>query len=87
MPFIRLCAGLLLALAVGLSFAQAQFVPPQPVPQLRIEAGMHTAAVRRIDISADGKLLVTGSDDKTVRLWSLPDGKLSGHSGCRSGRP
>ena len=43
---------------------------------LRIEAGMHTATIRRISLSADGRLLATGSDDKTVRLWSLPDGKL-----------
>ena len=42
---------------------------------LRIEAGMHTAdqahlAHRRRAAAGDG------SDDKTVRLWSLPDGKL-----------
>ena len=29
-------------------------------------------------ISADGRLLVTGSDDKTVRFWSLPDGEARG---------
>jgi WD40 repeat protein len=43
---------------------------------LRIEAGMHTAAIGRISLNAHGRLLATGSDDKTVRLWSLPDGKL-----------
>ena len=43
---------------------------------LRIEAGMHTAPIRRISLAADGRTLATGSDDKTVRLWSLPDGKL-----------
>jgi len=43
---------------------------------LRIEAGMHTAPIRRISLTADGRLMATGSDDKTVRLWSLPDGKL-----------
>jgi hypothetical protein len=43
---------------------------------LRIEAGMHTAVIRRISLTADGRLLATGSDDKTVRLWALPGGTL-----------
>jgi WD40 repeat protein len=44
---------------------------------LRIEARMHTVRIRRISLSADGRMMATGSDDKTVRLWSLPDGKLA----------
>jgi hypothetical protein len=43
---------------------------------LRIEAGMHTALIRRISLTADGRMLATASDDKTVRLWSLPHGRL-----------
>jgi WD40 repeat protein len=43
---------------------------------LRIEAGMHTATIRRISLTADGRLMATCSEDKTVRLWLLPDGKL-----------
>ena len=35
------------------------------------------------DISPDGTLLATASDDRTVRLWELPDGTskavLTGH--------
>jgi len=50
--------------------------PPDPRPYLRIEAGMHTGAITTLDVSADGRFLVTGADDKTVRLWSLPDGRL-----------
>jgi hypothetical protein len=59
--------------------------PPGPAPPprfrpedvfLRIEAGMHTATIKRISLTADGRMMATGSDDKTVRLWSLPDGKL-----------
>ncbi|HVC60210.1 MAG TPA: caspase family protein [Acetobacteraceae bacterium] len=66
-------AGLFLLLASLLS-AAAQTPPQQPF--LRIEAGGHIGAVPRLAVDADGKLLVSGSYDKTVRLWSLPDGKL-----------
>ena len=50
--------------------------PPQVEPILMIEAAMHTGPIDRIGTSADGRLLVTGAEDKTVRLWSLPDGRL-----------
>jgi len=50
-----------------------------PLPQvgdvfLRIEPGMHTAMIGRIGVDAAGTLIVTGSDDKTARLWALPEG-------------
>ncbi|MFH7026590.1 MAG: DnaJ domain-containing protein [Heteroscytonema crispum UTEX LB 1556] len=35
----------------------------------------HSAAVNAIAISPDGYTLVSGSDDKTVRLWNLKTGK------------
>ena len=59
---------------IGATVASAQDLPPQE-PQLRIDPGMHTADVRRISVNADCTLLATGSFDKTVRLWSLPEGK------------
>lgn len=49
---------------------------PPTAPIARIEPGGHTAPIRRIDTDAAGRLLVTGSHDKTVRLWSLADGTL-----------
>jgi hypothetical protein len=49
---------------------------PDQAPVLRIEAGMHTAIIRRIGVDAACARIATASDDKTVRLWSLPDGKL-----------
>jgi hypothetical protein len=49
---------------------------PDPTPVLRIETGMHTASIRQLGVDAQCRLLATGSDDKTVRLWSMPEGKL-----------
>lgn len=43
---------------------------------LRLNTDMHTVAINCIARDAKGQYLVTGSDDKTARVWSLPDGKL-----------
>ncbi len=32
--------------------------------------------IERLSVSADGKLMATASDDKTVKLWALPEGRL-----------
>jgi len=49
---------------------------PPSHPILRLDTGMHTAMIRRIDLDAAQRYLVTGSIDKTVRVWSLADGQL-----------
>jgi WD40 repeat protein len=73
--------GLLIsALACGLALAGsgralAQAPPPQ-APILRIDPAMHTAPIRRIGSDPACTLLATGSDDKTVRLWRMPEGKV-----------
>src|ERR1700730_4259028 len=46
---------------------------PDQGPSLRIETGVHTAVISGIGADAPCRLLATGSADKTVRLWSLPD--------------
>jgi WD40 repeat protein len=43
---------------------------------LRLETGMHTALIRRIAVDAAQRTLVTGSEDKTVRVWELASGRL-----------
>ena len=43
---------------------------------LRIETGMHNDTIRRIGLDRERRSLVTGSDDKTVRVWNLKDGTL-----------
>jgi outer membrane protein assembly factor BamB len=45
-------------------------------PVLIVNPGMHTAPITDVGVDAAGRLAVTGSDDKTVRVWSLSDGKL-----------
>jgi WD40 repeat protein len=67
----------LLAVMMSVAAAAARAEePPLQDPQLHIETGMHVSGIRRIAISADGQLLVTASDDKTARLWSMDDGRL-----------
>ena len=54
-----------------------------PVPLLELRG--HTADVWGADFSPDSKYLVTGSSDKTARLWDLATGEtiriFSGHTG------
>ncbi|HVJ52717.1 MAG TPA: caspase family protein [Aliidongia sp.] len=47
---------------------------PAAMPVLRIETGMHNAIINRIAVADDGRQLITVSDDKTARSWSLGDG-------------
>jgi hypothetical protein len=49
---------------------------PSQEPVLLIETGMHTAPVKRIGLDRACRIAATGSYDKTVRVWSLPDGRL-----------
>lgn len=70
----------LAALAVSLCAAyHSTFVThaaePPSKPILRIEAGMHTASIKRIATDAAGRVALTCSDDKTAKLWSLERGK------------
>jgi hypothetical protein len=45
-------------------------------PVLIVDPDMHTAVSRAAAADAAGRFLATGSDDKTVRIWSVSDGKL-----------
>jgi WD40 repeat protein len=48
-------------------------LPTEPI--LRIETGQHGAQITRIDTDAASCFAVTASQDKTVRVWSLSDGR------------
>jgi WD40 repeat protein len=71
-------AGVALALVMCAppnGLAQDADLPPRD-PILQIEAGMHTATIGRIGADAGCTVAATGSEDKTVRLWRVSDGKL-----------
>jgi WD40 repeat protein len=55
---------------------QAKKACPDQEPVLRIETGMHTALIIDIAVDSACSIIATASSDKTVRLWSLPDGRL-----------
>ncbi|MBA4419235.1 MAG: hypothetical protein C0392_15225 [Syntrophus sp. (in: bacteria)] len=43
-------------------------------PIFRIETGMHTSPSRRISTDGENRYAVTGSDDKTLRVWDIATG-------------
>jgi WD40 repeat protein len=49
-------------------------VPEEPF--LRIEMGMHSSIISSIAKDAQNQFIVTGSQDKTVRLWETSTGRL-----------
>src|ERR1039457_3535604 len=63
-------------IACALFTAGVRAADPPSTPYLRIETGMHTAQIWRIDGDAAGRFLVTASEDKTARVWDLQSGNL-----------
>jgi WD40 repeat protein len=47
----------------------------EKAPQLMLDTGGHMAKVIDLGLTPDGKQLVSGSNDKTVRVWDLETGK------------
>ena len=45
-------------------------------PVLAVDPDMHTAAIHGQSVDAKGEYFVTGGADRTVRIWSVADGKL-----------
>ncbi len=66
------CAGLQ-ALAVGLLVFSGVGVPA--ATWLQINAPGHSAPIMRLAVDVGRDLVVTASDDKTARLWTLSEGR------------
>ena len=56
--------------------ASAPSIPVEPI--LVIEAGLHAGSLRSMATDEANRYLVTGSSDKTVRVWELSSGSLLG---------
>ena len=82
MACLRLSSAITLGLVLSAApvLAADQLSAPTPAfydrPVLAIDPGMHTSSIRSADADVEGHWVVTGSFDKTVRVWSLADGEL-----------
>ena len=56
--------------------ASGPSIPTEPI--LTIEAGLHSNSIRDMAADEAGRWLVTGSIDKTVRIWDTQNGRLLG---------
>jgi len=65
---------IIILILLGSLYCLAAEPPREPI--LRIETGMHTSVIKRISTDKDERFLVTGSDDKTIRVWELRTGRL-----------
>ena len=62
-----------LGLVSGVAMAATS---PTTEPILRVETGMHTTLIRRVVADAPRNRLITASDDKTIRVWQMPEARL-----------
>jgi len=59
------------ALVGGLLFAGLARAADPADFRLDLDTGGHRAFVRDLDFTSDGRLLVSASDDKAIRVWDL----------------
>ena len=74
------CLALLFGLGLAPAAADEQKANAAPDlydhPVLAFDPGMHTGAIKAQAVDAKGQFAVTGGADRTVRIWSVADGKL-----------
>jgi WD40 repeat protein len=65
--------------SVKVKLASAEIAPGPVVatgpPRLMLNSGGHMSVINDVVFTADGKQLVSASDDKTIRIWDLATGK------------
>jgi WD40 repeat protein len=62
---------LLLLLIAGIVFASPVMATTGDNPILVVDSGGHKGVINDIVVSADGRYLVSASDDKTIRVWDI----------------
>ena len=65
-----LSMGLICAIVIVLASSEAACTQTAE-PILSIEVGTHSAPIRHIALDSSNRILVTGSQDKTVRVWDI----------------
>ncbi|MDS4014838.1 MAG: caspase family protein [Candidatus Accumulibacter sp.] len=79
MPFrhvIRALHGAFIVAGCLLAAGSVAAGEPDNKPILRLEAGMHSAAIQSVATDAQGRWTVTAAEDKTARVWEVASGKL-----------
>jgi WD40 repeat protein len=69
---VALMSTLILLAVLTYPVLAEDILPTEPL--LRLNTDRHTDAIPGIATDAQNRFLVTASDDKTARVWSLPDG-------------
>jgi WD40 repeat protein len=83
---LALAAGCLAALPAGRAAAQEDKAPGEPPEELvprealgkltvALDPGGHTAPAKYLHFTPDGKHLITGSSDRSVRIWDVAAGR------------